>query len=108
MVAMTAFFMNEVFELKNEIARLEEASLNGGSNFSEENFNTENLTRQVSLLQRENTFIKTELSNKQHINEKLLNINNNQSTVNDINITDNAHVNKNDSVLENSSKNNQL
>ena len=49
--------------------------------------------------------IKTELNNKQHIIEKLLNINSNLSNVNDINITDNAHVNKNHSVFENSSKN---
>ena len=40
LVTMKTFFMNAVFELKNEIARLKEASLNGGSNFSEENFNT--------------------------------------------------------------------
>ena len=49
--------------------------------------------------------IKTELNNKQHIIEKFLNINSNLSNVNDINITDNAHVNKNNSVFENSSKN---
>ena len=49
--------------------------------------------------------IKTELNNKQHIIEKLLNINSNLSNVNYINITDNAHVNKNHSVFENSSKN---
>ena len=104
LVAMKAFFMNEVFELKNEIARLKEASLNAGNSFSEENLDTENLKYQISLLQRENTFIKTELNNKQHIMEKLLNINSNQSNVNDINITDNAYVNKNHSVFENSSK----
>ena len=85
---MKALFMNEVFELKNEIARLKEASLNVGHSISEENLDTENLKYQISLLQRENTFIKTELNNKQHIIEKLLNINNNQSNVNDINITD--------------------
>ena len=55
--------------------------------FSEENLDTENLKYQISLLQRENTFIKTELNNKQHIIKKLLNINSNQSNVNDINIT---------------------
>ena len=98
---MKAFFMNEVFELKNEIARLKEASLNVGSNFSEETLNTENLKYQIFLLQRENTFIKTELDNKQHIIEKLLNINNNQSNVNDINITDNPHGNKNYSMFKN-------
>ena len=100
---MKAFFTNEVFELKNEMARLKEASLNVGNSFIEENLDTENLKYQISLLQRENTFIKTELNNKQHIMEKLLNINN-QSNVNDINITDDAYVNKNHSVFENSSK----
>ena len=104
LVAMKAFFMNEVFELKNEIARLKEASLNVGNSFSEENLNTENLKCQISLLQRENTFVKTELNKKQHIIEKLFNINYNQSNVNDIRITDNVHVNKNYSVFENSSK----
>ena len=58
----------------------------------------------ISFLQRENTFIKTELNNKQHIIEKLFNINSNQLNVNDINITDNAHVNKKHSVFENSNK----
>ena len=68
---MKAFFTNEVFELKNEMARLKEASLNVGNSFIEENLDTENLKYQVSLLQRETTFIKTELNNKQHIIEKL-------------------------------------
>ena len=104
LVAMKAFFMNEVFKLKNEINRLKESSLNRGSNFSEGNFNTGNLKYQIFLLQRENTFIKTELNNKQHIIEKLLNIYCNQSKINDINIIKNTHVNKNYSVFENSSK----
>ena len=38
LVAMKAFFLNEVFELKNEIARLKEASLNVGNCFSEKKF----------------------------------------------------------------------
>ena len=41
-----------------------------------------------------------ELNNKQHIIEKLLNINGNQSKVNDINVIDNAYVNKNYSAFE--------
>ena len=106
LVAMKAFFMNEVFESKKEMARFKEASLNEGSNFSEENLNTENLKYQIFLLQRENNFNKTELDNKQHIIEKLLNISCNQSNVNDINITDSGHVNKNYSVFENSNKGN--
>ena len=84
---------------------MKEASLNVESNFSEENLNTENLNHQKFVLQRGNTFIKTELDNKQHIIEKLLNINSIQSNVNDLKITDNAHVNKN-YVFENSNKGN--
>ena len=61
---MKAFFMNEVFGLKNEIAWLKEASSNVGNSFSEENLYTENLKYQISLLQSENAFIKTELNNK--------------------------------------------
>ena len=105
MVAIKTFFMKEVFELRNEMARLKEASLNVGNSFSEENLDTENLKYQISLLQRKNTFIKTKLNNKQHMIEKLLNINSNQSNVNHINITEYAHVSKNHSVFENSSKN---
>ena len=101
---MKAYFMNELFELKNEITRLKEALVNVGNSFSEENLFTENLKYQISLSRRVNTFITTELNNKQHIIEKLLNINSNQSNVSDINITDNAHVNKNHSMFENSSK----
>ena len=41
----------------------------------------------------------------QLIHEKLLNVNRNQSKVNDSNITNNGHVNKNYSVFENISKN---
>ena len=100
LVSMKAFFMIGVCELINEIARLKEASLNVGNSFSKEN-----LKYHISLLQRENTFIKTELNNKQHITKKLLNINSIQSNVTDISVTDNAHINENHSVFENSSKN---
>ena len=105
LVAIKAFFMNEVFELKKKITLLKEASLNVGNSLSEEKLNTENLKYQFSLLQRKNTFIKTELNNKQHVIGKLLNINSNQPNFNDINITNNAHVKKNYNVSENSSKN---
>ena len=57
LVAMKAFFMNEVYELKNEIAWLKEAFLNVVNSFSEENLNAENLKYQISVLQRENTFV---------------------------------------------------
>ena len=58
----------------------------------------------ISLLQRENTFIKNDLNDKLHIIEKLLKIKSNQSKVYDISITDNAYT-KNYSVFENSSEN---
>ena len=67
LVALKVFFMNEVYELKNEIARLKEASLNVGNSLSEENFNIQNLKYQISVLQRESIFINTEFNNKQHI-----------------------------------------
>ena len=53
---------------------MKEASSNMGSSFSEENLNIENLRYQISLSQRENSFVKTELNNKQHITKKFSNI----------------------------------
>ena len=79
MVAFKAFFMNEIWNLKNEIERLKQAA-NQENNMNMENHSTVNLEYQISLLQRENAFIKTELNNKQNIIEKLLNINCNQSS----------------------------
>ena len=49
LVDVNAFFMNEVFELENEIARLKEAFLNVRNSFPEENLNTENLKCQISM-----------------------------------------------------------
>ena len=60
------------------------------------NHSTVNLNYQISLLQRENAFIITELNNKQNITEKLLNINCNQSSLNSskIDVNKNARVNE--------------
>ena len=60
------------------------------------NHSTVNLNYQISLLQRENAFIITELNNKQNITEKLLNINCNQSSLSSskINVNKNARVNE--------------
>ena len=69
-----------------------------------ENRSTVNLEYQISLLQRENAFIKTELNNKQNIIEKLLNINCNQSSLNSSKID----VNKNGRVNEKNLKGNPL
>ena len=69
-----------------------------------ENHSTVNLEYQISLLQRENDFIKTELNNKQNIIEKLLNINCNQSSLNSSKID----VNRNGWVNEKNLKGNPL
>ena len=103
MVAFKTFFMNEISNLKNEIERLKQAA-NQENNMNMENHSTVNLEYQISLLQRENAFIKTELNNKQNIIEKLLNINSNQSSLNSSKID----VNKNDRVNEKNLKGNPL
>ena len=61
-----------------------------------ENHSTVNLEYQISLLQRENAFIKTELNNKQNIIEKMLNINCDQSSLNSskIDVNENGRVNE--------------
>ena len=71
--------MNEISNFKNEIERLKQVA-NQENNMDMENHSTVNSEYQISLLQRENAFIKTELNNKQNIIEKLLNINCNQSS----------------------------
>ena len=63
MVAFKASFMDEISNLKNEIGRLKQAA-NQENNMNMENRSTVNLEYQISLLQRENAFIKTELNNK--------------------------------------------
>ena len=68
------------------------------------NHSTVNLNYQISLLQRENAFIITELNNKQNITEKLLNINCNQSSLNSSKID----VNRNGWVNEKNLKGNPL
>ena len=69
-----------------------------------ENHSTVNLEYQISLLQRENAFIKTELNNKQNIIEKMLNINCDQSSLNSSKID----VNKNGRLNEKNLKGNPL
>ena len=104
MVALKAFFMNEISNLKTEIKRLKQAANNQENNMNMENHSSVNLNYQISLLQRENAFMKTELNNKQNIIEKLLNINCSQSSLNGSKID----VNKNDRVNEQNFKGNPL
>ena len=75
-----------MFEFKNETARLKEAAFNRGNKVTQENYAKEKLSN--FFLQRENAFVKTELNNKQHIIEKLLNINSNQPKDNGLKIKD--------------------
>ena len=52
--------MNEISNLKNEIERLKQAA-HQKNNMNMENTSTVNSNYQISLLQRGNAFIKTEL-----------------------------------------------
>ena len=63
MVAFKTSFIDEISNLKNEIRRLKQAA-NQQNNINMENRSTVNLEYQISFLQRENAFIKTELNNK--------------------------------------------
>ena len=95
--------MNEISNHKNEIERLKQVA-NQENNLNMENHSAVNLVNyQISLFQRENTFIKTELNNKQNI-KKLLSINCNQLSLNSSKI----NINENDRVNEKNSKGNPL
>ena len=76
-VAIKAFFMNEIYELKQEIEPRKQ-KVCCGENFSgSKNKNNifENLELQFSLLQQENNFLKTEINQKQKTIDKLLDLN---------------------------------
>ena len=73
MVALKAVCMNEITKIKNEIERLKQATYNQENNMNMENHSTVNLNYKISLLQRENVFIKTELNlQNDRVNEKNL------------------------------------
>ena len=76
-VAINAFFMNEIYELKQEIESLKQ-KVCCGENFSGNKIKNnifENLELQFSLLQQENNFLKTEINQKQKTIDKLLDLN---------------------------------
>ena len=81
---------------RNNISEISEVSEFSTWPMNMKNHSTVNLNYQISLLQRENAFIITELNNKQNITEKLLNINCNQSSLNSskIDVNKNARVNE--------------
>ena len=63
-MAIKAFFMNEIYELKQEIQSLKQKVNDGESFVNNKNKNNivENLELQFSLLQQENNFLKTEIT----------------------------------------------
>ena len=72
-VAIKAFFMNKVCELKQKIESLKQKVCCGENFSNNENKNNifENLELQFSLLQQENNFLKTEVNQKQKTIDKL-------------------------------------
>ena len=97
-VVTKAFFMNEIYELKQEIESLKQ-KVSCRENFSSnKNKNNvfENLELQFSLSQQESNLLKTEINQKQKTIDKLLGLNwlqsKDQYKVNDDNKTDKKNV----------------
>ena len=77
LVAIKAYFMNEIYELKREISQLKAQEKTGKCDSSESTL-TDILKSEIRILQEQNSFIKSELHQKQIIIEKLLDINKNR------------------------------
>ena len=77
LVAIKAYFMNEIYELKREISQLKVQEKNGNCDSSKSAL-TYIFKSQICILQQQNSFMKSELHQKQIIIEKLLDINKNQ------------------------------
>ena len=111
--------MNEIYELKQEIQSLKQKVNDGESFANNKNKNNivENLELRFSLLQQENNFLKTEITQKQKTIDKLLDLNylhsNGKYIVNDSNklhkrndeITQHQKVNPSSSVDNNNRQN---
>ena len=78
LVAIKAYFMNEIYELKREISQLK--CQEKTSNSSESTL-TDILKSQICISQEQNSFIKSEMQQKQLITEELLDINKSQLVV---------------------------
>ena len=63
LVAIKAYFMNEIYELKREISQLKVQEKNGKCDSSESTL-TDILKSQICILQEQNSFIKSELHQK--------------------------------------------
>ena len=77
LVTIKAYFMNEIYELKREISQLKVQEKTGKCDSSESTL-TDILKSQIRILQEQNSFIKSELHQKQVIIEKLLDVNKNR------------------------------
>ena len=64
LVAIKAYFMNEIYELKREISQLKGQEKTGKCDSSELTL-TDILKSQICILQEQNSFIKSELQQKQ-------------------------------------------
>ena len=68
LVAIKAYFMNEIYELKREISQLKVQEKTGKCDSSESTL-TVILKSQIRILQEQNSFIKSDLPQKQIIIE---------------------------------------
>ena len=97
-VETKVFFINKIYELKQEIEALKQTVCCGENVSSNKNKNNkfENLELQFFLLQPENNFLKTEINQKQKTIDKLLDLNwlqsKDQYKVNDDNKTDKNNI----------------
>ena len=80
-VAMKAYFMNEIYELKNEICFLKN-QLEDGEKNSDSISMIKFYKSEISLLKDQNSFLQSELQQKQIIVEKLLDFQKDQSKIN--------------------------
>ena len=81
LVAIKAYFINDIYELKRKKSQLKVQEKIGRRGSSESTL-TGVLKSQICILQEQNSFIKSELHQKQIIIEKLLDINKNQIKIN--------------------------
>ena len=77
LVAIKAYFMNEIYELKREISQLKVQEKTGKCDSSESTL-TDILKSRIRILHEQNSFIRSELHQKQIIIEKLSDINKNR------------------------------
>ena len=90
-VAMKAYFMNEIYELKSEICFFKKSE--DGEKNSDSISMIKFYKSEISLLKDQNSFLRSELQQKQIIVEKLLDLQKDQSKINFSNKVHNKHDN---------------